>query len=161
MRPRLCGRLTPLEDGEKRWPAWCRVIAHDAHAPRPRRALGWREKGLIAGDMVSDIEIPTLDLESSDPVGAYEEALDRYEDIAGEVAIFVPGHGAPGDATELRRRLAADRRYLADLVSRRDAPDDGRRAPQWLQAQHELQVSWCADHYRDGQRAPERVRRDA
>ena len=40
----LCGRLTPLEDGEKRWPAWCRVIAHDAHAPG-HGALWVGEKG--------------------------------------------------------------------------------------------------------------------
>jgi glyoxylase-like metal-dependent hydrolase (beta-lactamase superfamily II) len=149
----LCGRLTPLEDSEGRWPTSCRVIAHDAHAPG-HGALWVQEKGLlIAGDMVSDIEIPTLDLGSSNPVGAYEEALNRYEDIAREVVIFVPGHGAPGDATELRRRLAADRRYLAGLVSGRPVPDDGRRAAQWLQAQHELQVSWCADHCGTGNSA--------
>jgi glyoxylase-like metal-dependent hydrolase (beta-lactamase superfamily II) len=153
----LCGRLTPLEDGERRWPTSCRVIAHDAHAPG-HGALWVQEKGLlIAGDMVSDIEIPTLDLESSQPVGAYEEALDRYEGIAQEVVIFVPGHGAPGDATELRRRIAIDRRYLAGLVSGRPVPDDGRRAEQWLQAQHELQVAWCVDHYRDGHEGPNRV----
>ena len=29
----LCGRLTPLEDGDERWPTSCRVIAHEAHAP--------------------------------------------------------------------------------------------------------------------------------
>jgi len=142
----LCGRLTPLEDGEGRWPISCRVIAHEAHAPG-HGALWVQDKGLlVAGDMVSDIEIPTLDLESSGPVGDYEEALDLYEEIASEVVSFVPGHGAPGDGTELRRRLAADRRYLAGLVSGRPAPDDGRCAEPWLLAQHQLQVAWCADH---------------
>jgi hydroxyacylglutathione hydrolase len=142
----LCGRLTPLEDGEGRWPSSCRVIAHEAHAPG-HGALWVQDKGLlVAGDMVSDIEIPTLDLESSCPVGDYEEALNLYEEIASEVVSFVPGHGAPGDGTELRRRLAADRRYLAGLVSGRPAPDDGRCAEPWLLAQHQLQVAWCADH---------------
>ncbi len=144
---RLCGRLTALEDGEERWPAWCRVIAHDAHAPG-HGAIWVPERGLlIAGDMLSDIEIPSLDLGSPDPVGAYQEALDHFEEVAGEVAVFVPGHGLPGDAGEYRRRLGADRQYLADLVSGRDVPDDGRRAPAWLQAQHDLQVAWCAGHF--------------
>ena len=98
------------------------MIAHEAHAPG-HGALWVQGKGLfIAGDMVSDIEIPTLDLESSDPVGDYEEALNRYEQIAREVVSFVPGHGTPGDGAELRRRLAADRRYLAGLVSGRACP---------------------------------------
>jgi glyoxylase-like metal-dependent hydrolase (beta-lactamase superfamily II) len=148
----LCGRLTSLEDGERRWPSWCRVVRHEAHAPG-HGALWMEGKGLlIAGDMVSDIEIPTLDLGSSGPVDAYEEALNRYEEIANEVVIFVPGHGAPGDGAELRRRLAADRRYLADLVAGRPVPDDDRCAEAWLQAQHELQVAWCAGHYQDRQK---------
>jgi glyoxylase-like metal-dependent hydrolase (beta-lactamase superfamily II) len=142
----LCGRLTPLEDGEGRWPTSCRVIAHDAHAPG-HGALWVQDKGLlIAGDMVSDIEIPTLDLESPGPVSDYEEALNRYEEIASDVVRFVPGHGAPGDGTELRRRLALDRRYLAGLVSGRPIPDDGRCTEPWLQAQHQLQAAWCAEH---------------
>jgi glyoxylase-like metal-dependent hydrolase (beta-lactamase superfamily II) len=142
----LCGILTPLEDGERRWPTSCRVIAHEAHAPG-HGALWVPDKGLlVAGDMVSDVEIPTLDLGSTRPVGDYEEALDLYEEIANEVVSFVPGHGAPGDRTELRRRISADRRYLGGLVSGRPAPDDGRCAEPWLQAQHQLQAAWCDNH---------------
>ena len=65
----LCGLLTPLEDGERRWPTSCRVIAHEAHAPG-HGALWVPDKGLlVAGDMVSDVEIPTLDLGSHAPGG--------------------------------------------------------------------------------------------
>ena len=73
-------------------------MAHLVPGDRPRRdapghgALWVQDKGLlVAGDMVSDIEIPTLDLESSAPVSDYEEALNLYEEIASDVVTLFPG----------------------------------------------------------------------
>jgi hydroxyacylglutathione hydrolase len=141
----LCGRMTGLEPDDERWPAECSVVEHSAHAPG-HGALWLAERELlIAGDMVSEIEIPTLDLEAADPLGDYQAALDRYDAIALRASVFVPGHGAPGDRDELLRRLALDRAYLADLVAGRPT-DDPRRAVAWLQEAHESHVEWYRAH---------------
>jgi hypothetical protein len=52
-----------------------RIIEHQAHAPG-HAALLFEERGvLVAGDMLSDILIPFLDLSAADPVGDYLTAL--------------------------------------------------------------------------------------
>ncbi|MGO9196912.1 MAG: MBL fold metallo-hydrolase [Acidimicrobiales bacterium] len=118
----------------------CRVIAHSAHAPG-HGALFFETLGLlVAGDMVSDIEIPLFDCPPRDPVDHYLAALDLYEGLSSSVTTFVPGHGAAGDGAELRRRIAADRTYLADLVSGR-ASDDPRLATPWLAVEHERHLA--------------------
>ncbi|MET0788191.1 MAG: MBL fold metallo-hydrolase [Cellulomonas sp.] len=110
-----------------------RVLTHSAHA-RPHAALWLPDvEVLVAGDMLSDVEIPLLDLTADDPVDDYRAALDLLEDASASVVI--PGHGRVGGADELRRRLAADRAYLAALVS--GSPrDDARLALPWVAAAH-------------------------
>lgn len=136
----LCGLLTPVRAAGLLWPAAWEVAEHRAHAPG--HALLWlADCGvLIVGDMVSDIEIPTLDLDQADPLGDYRRALDLIEAYADRAAVFVPGHGRAGDATELRCRLERDRRYLDDLASGRPT-FDRRIEADWLRQQHERQVA--------------------
>ncbi|WP_456824182.1 MBL fold metallo-hydrolase [Cellulomonas sp. P5_E12] len=113
-----------------------RVLRHDAHS-RPHTALVLPEVGvLVAGDMLSDVEIPLLDLTAPDPVGDYLAALDLLESAGA--AVVVPGHGLAGGADELQRRLAADRAYLAALVAGTSCDDD-RLALPWAAAAHEAQ----------------------
>jgi glyoxylase-like metal-dependent hydrolase (beta-lactamase superfamily II) len=59
--------------------------------------------------MLSDVEIPLLDLSSDDPQGDYLTALDRFDEVVADVAVVVPGHGSLGHGEELRRRIDADR----------------------------------------------------
>ena len=141
----LCGRLTGVE------PAafgalsahGCRVVEHSAHAPG-HGALLFSDLGVfLAGDMVSDVEIPLLDSEAGDPLGDYLSALELYEELVGNVGVFVPGHGGHGDGAELGRRIEQDRAYLAGLAAGRPA-DDPRLATPWLALEHERHVKLVA-----------------
>lgn len=112
------------------------VLSHAAHA-RPHTALWLPEAGvLVAGDLLSDVEIPLLDLTADDPVGDYLAALHLLAALPASVVI--PGHGRVGGRDELRRRLVADRAYLAALVSG-TSWDDERLALPWVAAAHAAQ----------------------
>lgn len=149
--PALFGVLTALEDGVTTLP-WdgpvVRVLPHRAHCAG-HAALVLPDAGvLLAGDMLSDLEIPLLDVDAEDPVGDYVAALDLLERAAEDdgVRVLVPGHGHVGDRDELARRLAADRAYLDALVHGR-TPDDARLTTPWLAQEHERHV---ARLHRDG-----------
>jgi hydroxyacylglutathione hydrolase len=122
------------------------VAAHDAHAPG-HGAVMLREAGvLVAGDMLSDVEIPLLDPAGDDPFGQYRAGLSLLASLPG-VRLVVPGHGHVGDAAEFRQRVAADFRYL-DAVEEASAEagnagaDPRLRGPGagWLQAEHASQL---------------------
>jgi hydroxyacylglutathione hydrolase len=133
-------RVDPLLDREIDW-AGPRAIVypHDAHAPGHGAVLLPEAGVLIAGDMLSDIEIPLLDLEAADPFGGYRQGLELLAGVPG-VRALVPGHGHVGDQAEFRRRVAADRGYL-DATEAGADPADGRltdegRTADWLRAEH-------------------------
>lgn len=114
------------------------VLQHSAHA-NPHTALHLPDAGvLVAGDMLSDVEIPLLDLSADDPVGDYLAALDLLASV--DATVVVPGHGRAGSADELHRRLVADRAYLAALVSGDGRPDE-RLALPWTVAAHAAHVA--------------------
>ena len=138
----LCGLLTTWSNIKSLWPANCQVIEHRAHAPGHAALWITDRQILVAGDMVSDIEIPTLDLEQSDPLSDYLDALDLYAQLLDQVVAFIPGHGRPGDQGELDRRITLDRRYLDDIATGTSTSDDRIRA-QWLQEHHERQAAWA------------------
>ncbi len=84
------------------------------HAPghAPDQLVVWEpEIGLLwAADMLSDLEIPYV----CHSLVAYEETLDRLREMP--INFVVPAHGhVTGDPREIRARLDADARYLADL----------------------------------------------
>ncbi|MBO3103681.1 MBL fold metallo-hydrolase [Cellulomonas fengjieae] len=112
------------------------VLTHTAHA-RPHTALVLPEAGvLLAGDMLSDVEVPLLDLAAADPVGDYLAALTLLE--SADARTVVPGHGHVGRGAEVGRRLDADRAYLAALTSGTDLADP-RCALPWVAAAHAAQ----------------------
>jgi hydroxyacylglutathione hydrolase len=84
--------------------------------------------------MLSDIEIPLPDLLAADPLGDYRAGLDRLAAVSG-VRWLVPGHGHAAGATEFRRRLDADYRYL-DLLAAGKPFDDSRATEGWLRDRH-------------------------
>jgi hydroxyacylglutathione hydrolase len=133
----LIGRLTPLPGDTVPWdgPA-ARVITHDAHEAGHSALLFSSLGVLVAGDMLSDIEIPLLDLAAADPVGDYRRGLSLLAAADG-VRWVIPGHGHPGDAAEFRRRIDLDRRYL-DSPAWGDPRLDG--APDWIRQAHEDQL---------------------
>jgi len=127
-----------------------RIIEHQAHAPG-HAALLIEERGvLVAGDMLSDVLIPMLDLnETADPIEDYLAALRLLEGVAGDVDVLVPGHGSIGGADQVRARIDQDRAYVHAL---RDAgvPGDPRVGPSatygkdWLPGVHARQLQRLA-----------------
>ena len=138
----LFGRLTALAPDAEAIP-WggpqARVITHDGHAPGHSAVFLPGTGTLIAGDMLSDIEIPLLDLAGHDPLGDYLAGLGLLAALPG-VQHVVPGHGSVGDAAEFRRRVAADVAYL-DSLARGEDTGDPRLALEWLRREHEQHVA--------------------
>ena len=152
----LLGRITGLPSGTTEVP-WdgptVRVIEHRAHAAG-HAALLIPERGvLVAGDMLSDILMPFLDLDAEDPVGDYLDALKLFGGVADEVEAVIPGHGGIGRGAELRERIARDRTYALAARDGRD-PDDPRVAPaatfgaDWLPGVNEWQLQRLAGRRR-------------
>jgi glyoxylase-like metal-dependent hydrolase (beta-lactamase superfamily II) len=134
-----------------------RILEHQAHAPG-HAALLIEERGvLIAGDMLSDVLIPMLDLNATaDPIEDYLAALRLLEGVAGDVDVLVPGHGSTGGADQVRARIDQDRAYVQAF---RDAqvPSDPRVGPSasygkdWLPDVHARQLQGLAQrNERDG-----------
>ncbi len=70
-----------------------------------------------------------------DQVGAYQTALDRLGEAAGQAEVVVPGHGAVAEGPEMAARLAADRAYI-DALRRGEEPVDARLEQDWLSGPH-------------------------
>lgn len=126
-----------------------RIIEHQAHAPGHAALLIKERRVLVAGDMLSDILIPFLNLEAADPLGDHLAALDLLEGVADDVDVCIPGHGSVGGAVQIRARIKQDRAYAQTL---RDGgvPDDPRVGPSatfgqdWLPGVHEWQSQQLA-----------------
>ena len=114
----LLGLITglPAETAQVPWDGpKVRILEHRAHAPG-HAALLIEERGvLVAGDMLSDVLIPMLDLQAANPIEDYLAALRLLEGVANDVDVVVPGHGSVGGAEELRARIRQDRAYVQAL----------------------------------------------
>jgi hydroxyacylglutathione hydrolase len=140
----LFGRLVSLGSDQVPWagPA-AHVVIHNGHAPG-HGAVFLPDTGvLVAGDMLSDIEIPLLDTVEDDPLGDYQAGLEQIAALSG-VRWLVPGHGQVGDAAEFRRRLEADIRYL-NLLSAGEPFDDPRCTVDWQRKWHAHQLRCITD----------------
>jgi glyoxylase-like metal-dependent hydrolase (beta-lactamase superfamily II) len=147
----LLGLIEGLPEGTTHLP-WdgpaVRVLEHRAHAPGHAALLVESSGVLVAGDMLSDILMPFLDLQADDPIGDYLAALDLFESVADGVTAVIPGHGSVGGTDAFRRRLAQDRAYVEALRDGR-ASDDPRVGPSapldWLVDIHDWQVQSIAE----------------
>lgn len=151
----LLGLATGLPEGASTIP-WdgpeVRIIEHQAHAAG-HAALVIGDRGvLVAGDMLSDILMPFLDLDAAAPIDDYLVALGLLADVASGIDVVIPGHGSVGDAEQLRARLDLDRRYVQALRDGAD-PDDprvGSSAPlEWLPDVHRWQLQRLAQRAND------------
>jgi glyoxylase-like metal-dependent hydrolase (beta-lactamase superfamily II) len=149
----LLGAITglPAEMAQIPWDGpGVRIVEHQAHAPG-HAALLIEERGvLVAGDMLSDVLIPMLDLnDTADPIEDYLAALRLLEGVAGDVDVVVPGHGSAGGADQVRARIDQDRAYV-DAVRDARVPSDPRVGPlakdgwDWVAGVHERQLQRLA-----------------
>jgi glyoxylase-like metal-dependent hydrolase (beta-lactamase superfamily II) len=147
----LLGLITglPAEMAQIPWDGpEVRIVEHQAYAPG-HAALLIEERGvLVAGDMLSDVLIPMLDLnDTADPIEDYLAALRLLEGVAGDVDVLVPGHGSIGGAAQVHTRIDQDRAYVHAL---RDAHvlSDPRVGPSatydWVPGVHARQLQRLA-----------------
>jgi glyoxylase-like metal-dependent hydrolase (beta-lactamase superfamily II) len=155
----LLGLITGLPAEMARIP-WdgpqVRIIEHQAHAPG-HAALLIEERGvLVAGDMLSDVLIPMLDLnDTADPIEDYLAALRLLEGVAGGVEVLVPGHGSIGGANQVHARIDQDRVYVralpdADVVSDPRVGPSAKSGWEWVSGVHERQLQRLAQRSERG-----------
>jgi len=133
----LFGRVSALPGPSVPWPGpVVEAVFHDGHATGHLAAWVPEHRLLVAGDMLSDVEIP---LPFSDGgLGAYVAALDTLAPYVARADVLVPGHGTP--TASPASRLDLDRRYLdAVLAGRR--PDDPRLANPGMAEAHTAVVA--------------------
>jgi glyoxylase-like metal-dependent hydrolase (beta-lactamase superfamily II) len=155
----LFGLITglPAEAAQIPWDGpEVRIIEHQAHA-QGHAALLIEERGvLVAGDMLSDVFIPMLDLSAADPTQDYLAALRLLEGVAGDVDAFIPGHGSVGGADQLRARIDLDRAYVQALRDNQVVSDprigpSAKKGWEWVSDVHAGQLQQLAQrNERDG-----------
>ena len=156
----LLGRITglPAEMAQIPWDGpRVRIVEHQAHAPGHAALLIEGRGVLVAGDMLSDVLIPMLDLnDTADPIEDYLVALRLLEGVADDVDVVIPGHGSIGGADQVHARIDQDRAYVYAL---RDAHvlSDPRVDPlakdgwDWVAGVHARQLQRLAQrNERDG-----------
>jgi glyoxylase-like metal-dependent hydrolase (beta-lactamase superfamily II) len=139
-------RLVAVPPGSTQipWPSRSiRILKHDGHAPGHAGLLIEDVRVLIAGDMLSDVEIPLFDPRGADPPGDYSVALDLLASASADMVI--PGHGSVANGAEVGSRIEADRRYLRALLAGDDPADprlasDAIYGPDWLPESHQRNV---------------------
>jgi glyoxylase-like metal-dependent hydrolase (beta-lactamase superfamily II) len=127
-----------------------RIIEHRAHAPGHAALFVEESAVLVAGDMLSDVLVPMLDLDdAADPVEDYLAALRLLEAAAADVEVVIPGHGTIGGPGQAQERIERDRAYVLALRDGRE-PDDPRIGDaaepgwEWVSGLHQGQVQRLA-----------------
>jgi hydroxyacylglutathione hydrolase len=139
----LFGRLTALPDGAGLIP-WdgpeAQMVVHNGHALGHAGVFFPHTGVLVAGDMLSDLEIPLLDTELGNALEDYRTGLEKLAGVR-DVRWLVPGHGQATDAAGFLARVDADRRYL-DRLEAGQPFDDPRAQAGWLADHHQQQSEY-------------------
>ncbi len=145
------GTVVPLPtgDGAVPWDGSIRVFEHQAHAAGHAAVLLADAGVLLAGDMLSDVEIPLLDTDAVDQCATYLAALDLLQQLAeNHVDVLVPGHGTVASGNEIGARIAADRNYV-EAIAHGIEPNDPRVGPgarygaDWLPRAHQRNLDYA------------------
>ncbi|MEO6701165.1 MAG: MBL fold metallo-hydrolase [Jatrophihabitantaceae bacterium] len=98
------------------------LIEHDGHAPGHTALWLAERRVLIAGDMLSEIELPLP--HNPDDLASYLNGLEVLAPYVSKAAVLIPGHGSP--SFHPVERLDADRRYLDALIAGIEVADPRR-----------------------------------
>jgi glyoxylase-like metal-dependent hydrolase (beta-lactamase superfamily II) len=155
----LLGDITGLPEATARIP-WdgptVRILEHQAHATGHAALLIEQHRVLVAGDMLSDVLIPMLDMNSAvGPVQDYLAALRLLESVAGDVAVVVPGHGSVGGTDQIQARIDRDRAYVLSLQNGHVVADprigpSAKPGWEWVRNVHEGQLQRLAQRHHHG-----------
>ncbi|MDM7853695.1 MBL fold metallo-hydrolase [Cellulomonas alba] len=113
-----------------------RLLRTPGHAPEHTSVWLPELRVLLAGDLLSDTEVPLLDTAAPDALSTYGVTLDRLRALGA--GVVVPGHGSVAHGRDVAARVAADLTYLRDLAASRE-PDDARLETPWVAAEHARQ----------------------
>lgn len=139
---RIVGRVRPAVDRLSWGGPSARLVTHDAHAPGHTAVWLPTAGVLVAGDMLSDAEIPLL--EESTPA-QYAAGLERLRPFVERAVVLIPGHGRVALGVDaVRSRWLADRAYLNALVAGREPADPRLAHPGAAQAheQNRTEAGW-------------------
>jgi glyoxylase-like metal-dependent hydrolase (beta-lactamase superfamily II) len=106
------------------------LLEHDGHCPGHTALWLAERRVLIAGDLLSDVELPLP--HDPDDLSAYLKGLELLAPYVRQADVLIPGHGSPTDRPV--QRLDADRRYLDALIAGIEPPDPRRELPGMDQA---------------------------
>ena len=121
----LVGRVRAVDGDRVPWPGReVRLIVHDAHTAGHTALWIPDRRVLLAGDMLSDVELP---LPEQTGLAEYAAGLAALRGCAEAATVVVPGHGHAAVGDEPLRRWRADRDYVHAVRSGGD-PFDPRRA---------------------------------
>lgn len=141
------GKITALPAGASTIP-WdgpeVGIIEHSGHAPGHAALVIKNEGVLIAGDMMSDVFIPMLNVAADNPVNDYLDALQKIENQLSTITFVIPGHGSVGEGDEVSMRLMQDRAYVKALRDGDEINDARITSPKegwdWVAGIHGWQV---------------------
>jgi glyoxylase-like metal-dependent hydrolase (beta-lactamase superfamily II) len=141
----------PAETAQIPWDGpQVRIIEHQAHAPGHASLLIEERGVLVAGDMLSDVLIPMLDVNNTaDPIEDYLAALRLLEGVAGDVDVVIPGHGSVGGSDQVHARIDQDCAYVhalrdADVLSDPRVGPSATYGKDWLPGVHAGQLQRLA-----------------
>lgn len=100
-----------------------RFIIHNGHCPGHTAIWLPAQRVLIAGDMLSDLELPLP--YTAENLAAYSAGLDALRPYAEQADVLIPGHGSVAFGADASiSRWEADRRYIDRVVAGTAVVDD-------------------------------------
>ena len=137
----LVGKVQPLEGDAVPWPGRrAEIVVHDGHSTG-HGALWLPDPGvLLAGDMLSDVELPSA---QETGLRAYDEALTTLLPYVRQAVVLVPGHGHPTRTP--MDRWTTDRRYLDAVLAGRQI-DDERLGHPGMAQEHAANLALANPH---------------